>query len=261
MNTVDPSAVAAPPQGLYNLLFDQSGDLVKKLPDGSVVPIGASLVITDTQTNTIILGASGGTTSVSVNNEYTFPIADGLIGQYLTTDGAGNLSWNSITVDAGLGGSGTTNFVAKFTGATQVGDSSLYESGGNVAIGTQSTTEKFNVSGNVRVNGQVYIDVPTTHIPSGTTQTIDWNNGNFQTIDLGSATGNVTLTFNNPKVGAFYTLKVIQGPTARQFTYPASVKWGEGISLVPSITNDAVDIINMIYDGTYYLSSYMTNIS
>ncbi len=36
----------------------------------------------------------------------------------------------------GIGGSGSTNYIAKFTGATTIGNSVIYESGGKLGIGT-----------------------------------------------------------------------------------------------------------------------------
>jgi hypothetical protein len=96
----------------------------------------------------------------------------------------------------------------------------------------------------------------TIYTPSGTTQTVDWNNGNIQAIDLGSATGNVTLTFSNPHITA-YTLKVIQDNTAPlNLIYPASVKWVGGIAPVISTGASAIDTITFIYDGTNYLGTF-----
>ena len=101
----------------------------------------------------------------------------------------------------------------------------LYIAGstGNVGIGATSPATKLQVSG-----GQVSIAVPSTMTPAGTTQTVDFNNGNIQTINLGSATGNVTLTLSNPVAGATYVLKVIQGANSRNIVWPEAVKWSGG---------------------------------
>lgn len=91
-----------------------------------------------------------------------------------------------------------------------------------------------------------------TLTPSGTTQTIDFDNGNIQTLDLGSATGTVILTLSNPQQGARYLLFVIQGSPARDLTFPASVKWPQGQQIILSTANNAVDYIDMYYDGASY---------
>lgn len=95
-------------------------------------------------------------------------------------------------------------------------------------------------------------DHASTVTPSGTTQTIDWDDGNGATIDLGSATGDVTLTLSNPVAGRMYTLIVIQGATARNITWPASVVWPAGVDPILSQDEDAVDKFTFYYDGTNY---------
>ena len=55
-------------------------------------------------------------------------------GYVLTSDALGVGTW----LAAASGGSGTTNYVPKFTAATALGNSAIFESGGNVGIGTTS---------------------------------------------------------------------------------------------------------------------------
>jgi hypothetical protein len=111
-------------------------------------------------------------------------------------------------------------------------------------------------SGSLVIDGQVSTTVATTLAPSGTTQTVNWANSNVQVIDLGSASGNVTLTFSNPASGAAYILKVIQGATARTLTFPAAVIWESGSAMVLTSTDDAVDIASCTYVGSNYLCNY-----
>ena len=63
-----------------------------------------------------------------------------------TNDNVNN--WNAIASGAGgaVTGSGTTNYVPKFTGATVVGNSSIFnDASGNVGIGTAGPRTKFHV--------------------------------------------------------------------------------------------------------------------
>lgn len=46
-------------------------------------------------------------------------------------------------------GSGTQNRIAKFTDTTEIGDSAIFESGGNIGIGTITPTTKLHVAGTV----------------------------------------------------------------------------------------------------------------
>ncbi len=50
-----------------------------------------------------------------------------------------------------IGGSGTTNYLPKFTAATTLGNSVMYETGGNVGIGTTSPNEQLELTGNFRL--------------------------------------------------------------------------------------------------------------
>lgn len=90
-----------------------------------------------------------------------------------------------------------------------------------------------------------------TMLPAGIAQTVDWNNGESQTIDLGSATGTVAVTMTNPVAGQSYVLKVIQdNTTARNLSWTTIVKWRGGTVPVITATLLAVDIITLYYDGT-----------
>ncbi|MBI1924247.1 tail fiber domain-containing protein [Candidatus Poribacteria bacterium] len=57
-------------------------------------------------------------------------------GHVLTSDASGVGSWKPAPGGGGIGGNGTANFIPKFTDATTLGNSSIYETNGTVAIGT-----------------------------------------------------------------------------------------------------------------------------
>ncbi len=116
--------------------------------------------------------------------------------------------------------------------------------------------EQVNVLKNMNVTGQVSQTIPSTLTTAGTTITVDWNNGNVEVIDLQGASGDVTLTLSNPKAGASYAVKVIQGSTPRNLVWPGTVKWAAGVVPVISVANDAIDLITMLWDGTNYLASF-----
>jgi hypothetical protein len=52
-------------------------------------------------------------------------------------------------------GSGTTDFVAKWTSSSAIGDSNIYSSGGLVGIGTTSPATKLEVNGGAQVDGNL----------------------------------------------------------------------------------------------------------
>jgi hypothetical protein len=51
----------------------------------------------------------------------------------------------------GISGSGTTNYISKFTSSTAIGNSLIYDNGTNVGIGTATPLQKLDVSGSVNI--------------------------------------------------------------------------------------------------------------
>ena len=101
--------------------------------------------------------------------------------------------------------------------------------------------------------------IASTLSPSGTTQTIDFNNGNVQTLDLSSASGDVTLTLINPLAGASYTIWVIQGASFIDLVFPATVKWPQGQAPILSQSASAIDQITLYYNGSNYFADWQVD--
>lgn len=92
---------------------------------------------------------------------------------------------------------------------------------------------------------------------SASSVTIDWNDGEIQKIDMISNI--TTLNLSNPlSVGSIYVLQLIQDGTGGwNVTWPGSVKWGDAGAPTLSGANKT-DLINLYWDGTFYLGSYAT---
>jgi hypothetical protein len=95
--------------------------------------------------------------------------------------------------------------------------------------------------------------VQTITAPTGVAVAIDLALGNTCIMNVGSATGNVTITFTNPAAGLLNFLIVTQGATLRSLIFPAGSKqtllgtptWS------PSGVNK-VDVITFFFDGSIY---------
>lgn len=146
--------------------------------------------------------------------------------------------------------SGTTNYVSKFnvTG-DNLENSQIFDNNTSVGIGTISPTEKLDVNGNIKADGQIYSPVNAKGNSGAATVAFNWNEGNIQTVTM---TGNATFTFSNPQSGASYQIIITQDVTGgRTITWP-TIKWEGGSA--PSLTGTANsrDIVTLTYDGSSY---------
>jgi len=91
---------------------------------------GSAYSIYDATTNRARFGGS-----ISVRGvDYVWPAADGTANYVLSTDGSGNLSWVSNAGGGSVTGSGTTNYVSKWTSSSALGNSVFYDDGTNAYI-------------------------------------------------------------------------------------------------------------------------------
>ena len=84
--------------------------------------------------------------------------ATGTSGQILSSTASGT-DWVDITAIQTLSGSGTANYLTKWTNTTVLGNSILYETSSKIGIGTTSPTEKLHVNGNLALQGQINLMV------------------------------------------------------------------------------------------------------
>lgn len=88
---------------------------------------------------------------------------------------------------------------------------------------------------------------------SGSSKTIDWSNAPAQLLSM---TASCTLTFSNPKSGAAYVLRVLQGGSGSYtITWPATVRWPSDTAPTLTTTVGDGDLINFFWDGTNYYGS------
>lgn len=86
---------------------------------------------------------------------------------------------------------------------------------------------------------------------SGSSDTIDWNEGSFHKSTL---TANCTYTFIAPNHVGVLVLRVIQDSTPRTITWPSTVLWPGNIDPILSQTNGSIDLFTFFWNGTNYFS-------
>ena len=148
------------------------------------------LIISNTSGYGLIFQA---TSSMAATDTYTWPTDTGTSNYVLTTDGSGNLTWQSVSGVGGVDGSGTANYLAKWTSGSTIATSSVVDNyTGGVALTIATTSGNIIIANALTVNGAggitspLYTSIATTNIESGTGDII-----------LNPASGKITLGSND----------------------------------------------------------------
>lgn len=127
----------------------------------------------------------------------TVRIADGTqgAGKVLASDANGTASWQTLTGLGAVSGTGTQNFIAKWTpNGTTLGNSQLFDNGTNIGIGTTTPGAKLHIAGTIRIAdgtqgaGKLLV--------SDAAGNASWQNNDVHVNATGLA-NNLTLLYNN----------------------------------------------------------------
>lgn len=212
-------------------------DLIAKLDDvvsDTTPQLGGNLDVNGQS----IVSVSGGNIAITPDGAgqiqldgLNWPTADGTMAQVLQTDGAGNLSFTTVS-------GGISNVVEDLT--PQLGGD--LDGQGNKVEDVELDNYKETIYTGGSTTGTITPDVA---------------NGNVQSITL---TGSISLDgFANAETGQSLTLIVKQSSAGGE-TLTSTMKFAGGEKTL-SATADAIDIISIVYDGTNYYASLSTNFS
>lgn len=168
----------------------------------------------------------------------------------LANSGVGAGTYTKVTVDA----------KGRVTGGASLASGDLPTYTGTLTS-SQITTglgyTPFNKAGDT-TTGPLRETVVTASVGTAT-YTFNLNLGNVWRLTL---TGNPTFAFSNPPadgIAQSVTVRVIQDATgSRTITYPASVKWTDGVAPVLGTAAGKIDVLSFYTDdgGTTYLGSH-----
>lgn len=232
---------------------------------GGLVCVGGAA--TTTGSGAIGINSTGGATATGTAGIGVVGIGGAASGSG-GTGGAGGSFTGGAKAITGYAGQGATitGGAASVTGSTA--GTGLTVTAGAASGGATAALYALWVngtswfSGNMRVTGQAYSAESTTITTGGTTFTCDFNLSNECLFDAQGSSGNLTATFSNPVAGASYIIVLVQGSSARTYTWPATVKWPGGTAPTVTATDNGVDVISCLYSGTLgiYACSFILDV-
>jgi hypothetical protein len=114
-------------------------NMIRAVEDGAVTLYhNGSAKLDTTSTGVTVTGALKTTTILDTNN------SAGTNGQVLVSTGAA-IDWKTLAEISGVDGTGTANYLSKWTDGDTIGNSIIYDDGTNVGISTNAPEEPFQV--------------------------------------------------------------------------------------------------------------------
>jgi hypothetical protein len=224
---------------------------------GVLIGNGTSAVTAVAGTASQLLRRNAGNTAYEFFTQTLTTISDVIItsptnGQLLQFNGT---NWVNATISTGgVTGSGTVNYIPKFTTTTAIGNSLIFDNGTNVLINTITATgERFEVNGTARIAG-AYLALNSTPNDAGKLRIFgsssEYAIGTAGPITFGAINNNTVTNFTMPNNNAMGWRWSDSGHTASQgamalstngFLSVASgirVAYGESDTTVPTIPLD-----------------------
>ena len=240
----------------FPLILNNASATIQELPSGDNLDLSGcniSNVANILSTGITVSNATGvvnfiTTANVSLGSVANLKITGGSSSQYLQTDGAGNLSFATISGSSSIS-NGTSNVsIALSSGnvTTSVGGTA------NVIIATSTGA---NISGYANIGNLVLTKYNEAVVAGGSTGAATLTpNVAAGTIFNYTLTGNITINaLANAVAGSGATLILTQDATGNR-TLTSTMKFLGGAKTL-STAASAIDIMSVFYDGTTYYAS------
>ena len=128
---------------------------------------------------------------LTINGDFNYSNGTEQPGYVLTTNGSGYSYWNAVSGSSGISGSGTSNYLPKWSGSTSLVNSLVYDSSTGVTIGTGFTWDNTNSRLGIGTTSPTYkFEVRDTG-SSSVTHFLKFRNDNndYGGITIGSGSG------------------------------------------------------------------------
>jgi hypothetical protein len=162
----------------------------------------------------------------------------------------------TATFTAGISGTGTANYLTKWTGTSTVSNSVLYDDGTNVGIGTASPTFKLDVTGTLRATGAATFSSSVTATNLILTAGTLFGTGN---TGFSNRLSDTTLYLQMPATGFTITDNALNTrfniTSSGAATFSSSVTVNGFINLGSSSVFPTVGLLNRTSDTILYLKA------
>jgi hypothetical protein len=184
--------------------------------------------------------------NTTTTRKYLSMLGDGTFGAIPT--------WETIT---GITGSGTTNYIAKFTSSTAVGNSLIFDNGTNVGIGTPTPQAKLDVQG-------IILGGSNTSTEGTIILQDQYSSGHLVNLGSNRSSGGVVLGYGVYPSGVSTNAFISSTSIALErgaLSFDGSFRWYTGSSQTVSIGTAATLTEKMILDNSGNLGIGMSTAS
>lgn len=163
-----------------------------------------------------------------------------------------NTSIGSLTLSNNI----LTPMTLRYASGSATSSDFIVDKDSDLHISTNSTTYPDQIvltkTGNISASGHYDFSSEYNIGNSGTTKTIDFDNGGRQKMTM---SGNCVVTLTPPDRPSTMILKVVQGASAYTINFATSsnaVYFASGVAPTLTTTAGAIDLVSLYFDGTAF---------